>query len=528
MKKILLFAIAVAFIFFATAQNQTLNKKFPRDPLAKIQPTTKIHTSPQTRSDGDWWEPDTIITFSIENDPLHRYVYEYNEYGNVTWCERQIYQNNQWNSTTMQSFFTYDHNQNVLTYTVPGDTKFIFTYDENNNRLSQEFQRLDYPEGSLLVYTYDENNNIMHITLDYSENNQVLSSYRYFFMYETFGKLSQYLAQHLNDDDEWENEIQQIYTYDENNNCVSFTAQRYRNGWGDYEKNTYTYDQNHNLLSDLYQYEDVWNSGTLTNKSLDTYTYDANNNLITHTKKEEWNEGAAEWNIEKSVTYTYDERGNMTTEIHSGLNNRCSFLYTYDENNNLLKKEMKVNLYYNDSSVEFYYIRLIYTYENGNAIVGVREFSLDGEWWAAIPENYIYSNYDENQLSLFYYNNMNSSNNTYESYNGDLDFLPDMHFDLLRLGHYKFTASYSKFNRTDNIAKPEFGTISLFPNPTTGELRIKSEESRTENVQLFDVYGKLVLETHQLQFNISHLPVGMYFVKINTENGSVTKKVVKN
>jgi len=77
--------------------------------------------------------------------------------------------------------------------------------------------------------------------------------------------------------------------------------------------------------------------------------------------------------------------------------------------------------------------------------------------------------------------------------------------------------------------------ITLYPNPTTGELRIENGELRIDNVDMFDVYGrKLYLSTRPLvhsstvNIDISHLQNGVYFVKIYTEAGVVTKKVIKN
>ena len=74
--------------------------------------------------------------------------------------------------------------------------------------------------------------------------------------------------------------------------------------------------------------------------------------------------------------------------------------------------------------------------------------------------------------------------------------------------------------------------IKICPNPTSGELRIKNEELRIENVEVFDVYGRKILSHASLLssetiVNISHLPAGVYFVKITTDVGEIVKKVVK-
>jgi uncharacterized protein YjdB len=78
------------------------------------------------------------------------------------------------------------------------------------------------------------------------------------------------------------------------------------------------------------------------------------------------------------------------------------------------------------------------------------------------------------------------------------------------------------------------GSITIYPNPTDGQLIIDNGELTIENVEIFNVMGQYVyLSTlgvaSTLRFDISHLPTGVYFVRITTENGKiVTKKIIKN
>jgi hypothetical protein len=78
--------------------------------------------------------------------------------------------------------------------------------------------------------------------------------------------------------------------------------------------------------------------------------------------------------------------------------------------------------------------------------------------------------------------------------------------------------------------------ITICPNPTTGELRMESGEWRVESVEIFDVMGNLSpvpspnwrgLPEGRGEVNISHLSSGIYFIRIQTENGVITRKVVK-
>ena len=79
-------------------------------------------------------------------------------------------------------------------------------------------------------------------------------------------------------------------------------------------------------------------------------------------------------------------------------------------------------------------------------------------------------------------------------------------------------------------------SVTLFPNPTHEyvDIRIDGDVNVTA-MEVYDVYGKLisVVETGrapslQTRINLSGLANGMYFVRVTTEEGTVTKTFVKN
>ena len=88
-----------------------------------------------------------------------------------------------------------------------------------------------------------------------------------------------------------------------------------------------------------------------------------------------------------------------------------------------------------------------------------------------------------------------------------------------------------------NVKVPEHQktvSISVSPNPTTGELQITSYELQVTSIEIFDVFGRKQKAEGRKQkaesvivLNISHLQSGLYFMKIETENGTVVKKIVK-
>jgi len=75
--------------------------------------------------------------------------------------------------------------------------------------------------------------------------------------------------------------------------------------------------------------------------------------------------------------------------------------------------------------------------------------------------------------------------------------------------------------------------ITVYPNPTNGELRIENGELRINNVEVYDIMGKklsshpLIITSSNHLIDISNLSAGVYFLKITTEKGIVTKKIIK-
>jgi len=90
-----------------------------------------------------------------------------------------------------------------------------------------------------------------------------------------------------------------------------------------------------------------------------------------------------------------------------------------------------------------------------------------------------------------------------------------------------------------------FGTsaIIVYPNPTSGKLRMENGELRIRDVEIFDLIGRKQMlrqaqqpktesrkgeeEKGEMVIDISGLSAGVYFLKINTDAGEVVKKVVK-
>ncbi len=70
--------------------------------------------------------------------------------------------------------------------------------------------------------------------------------------------------------------------------------------------------------------------------------------------------------------------------------------------------------------------------------------------------------------------------------------------------------------------------VSLYPNPVQNLLNLQSQVS-LKSIEVYDILGKLVLEKQSVvnQINLSKLASGLLFIKIETDQGVVTKKIIK-
>ena len=88
-------------------------------------------------------------------------------------------------------------------------------------------------------------------------------------------------------------------------------------------------------------------------------------------------------------------------------------------------------------------------------------------------------------------------------------------------------------NNSVGINELESSFVKIYPNPTTGELRIDNGELRIDNVEFFDVFGRKQKSTivnlqSEILIDISYLPAGVYFIKLSSQTETITQKIMKN
>ena len=84
-----------------------------------------------------------------------------------------------------------------------------------------------------------------------------------------------------------------------------------------------------------------------------------------------------------------------------------------------------------------------------------------------------------------------------------------------------------------NDPTQELSNITIYPNPTTGELEIETKNLQINKIEVFDINEKMLLSHHfnilsvNHRIDISNLNSGNYFIKVITTQGEIVKKIVK-
>jgi hypothetical protein len=92
--------------------------------------------------------------------------------------------------------------------------------------------------------------------------------------------------------------------------------------------------------------------------------------------------------------------------------------------------------------------------------------------------------------------------------------------------HYYITVTGDLLGIDENSLQ----AVSVSPNPCKDFININMANPESiEKLELFDITGKRILNfTNTSKINISNLNNGVYMLRIQTDKGSVTKKIIKN
>jgi Secretion system C-terminal sorting domain len=69
--------------------------------------------------------------------------------------------------------------------------------------------------------------------------------------------------------------------------------------------------------------------------------------------------------------------------------------------------------------------------------------------------------------------------------------------------------------------------ISIYPNPTEGYIEIKNQGIAIDGFQIIDVLGQIVMQSHKPILDLTGLIAGWYMVRLQTSEGIILEKIIK-
>lgn len=106
--------------------------------------------------------------------------------------------------------------------------------------------------------------------------------------------------------------------------------------------------------------------------------------------------------------------------------------------------------------------------------------------------------------------------------------------------NYSNSVTVNNANETLNIILNENVSVEeqnnqlyIYPNPTDGIVTINNNQQTIRNIKIFDITGKVIFNDNfsnfnsQQAINLTNQPAGMYFIRIQTDNSTINKRIVK-
>jgi len=391
-------------------------------------------------------------------------------------------------------------------------------------------------------FTYDGNNIEMTISFIWNGITATLDPFiKDEYTFDSNGNLSSKTRSFQYTPNNWEFVSRTEYTHDSNGNLtLEENFSWILNQWANTYKNEIAYNTNQQVTLDK-GYE--WDSGInqWVNLYMDEYFY--TDPLMPYEINSYWNNGTSAWVLNSKWEYIYEP----STALLNG-----EILYRRDMNNTAWAYESKYEYQYDLGTPSLlvpisetgytwnsgmnqwdYDYRDDYQYDNNNnRTLGTyyEWIETPGEWALYYKDEFIFDlaydfsdiigpfNYDDElDDTVFMFNNMLIGYRGYDYVN------PVWEDDMKMLFFY---SDYSNPLKVDDIILAN--SISVYPNPVTDILIIDSKIP-VDKVEIYSILGKKVKE---FKSNFDALPVheisaGLYIVKIQSDNNTVSKKIIK-
>lgn len=496
----LLITILATFVFasFISAQNDINFEEIEKQELKEFTTTNEkdsydTHLSPN-HIDGTIWVNDSIIglvpNYEDEWVPVDLYEAQSRnlrgqntsgikrriDWDNLEWENIYIDTATYYNNGSKKSHLKLDWNETDEKFS---DSVFLRTYNENGERLLS----INY-KHSKDQYTYNNGNVIKFERLKWNYIDEIWENF--VIITSEYGENKEWKKQIFKiwnkDKENFENKSKYFYTY-ENNNIVkseSFTWDLGSEQWIPKYLSNYSYNEDGNRELSIYQ---KWNAEENKWVNSDKYVYSYNSlNLLKESISQYW--GDSFWDYSTKNSYEYNSVGKRTLSLN---------------------EEWADSTWVNKEKITYKYKDDIHISEHSQFI-----WETDSLKW--IPTSKDLTNYDN------YYNKIETISLVDFSSTGELH------------KNRKNIYTWSQFE-VSGTSESEINSINIYPNPTRDFFIIAGlNNAEVHSIRIYNLSGKLVKSINGLTNNfvdIKSLNKGLYFVKLTTKTGVITRKLIK-
>jgi len=329
-------------------------------------------------------------------------------------------------------------------------------------------------------------------------------SYKFEYEYDEYSNIT-LLKKYDKNFEVWKFTHYEENEYNDNNQMVTKKIYTdYGAGFRWIEQQLYTY-QDTFLETTICQ--NITPSGDVFNNTKRVYFYNKESQLF-QIKEYAWI--SSDWMHIETFDLEYDDFNNMlsySNEVLAGeeFNKNWRYLFTYNNDNEITERA-------------FYYGAL-------------------SEWGTRPSNKYIYY-FEEEEETILFPNIYKFDVINFNWFQPGKKLIQDDYWsaDCSGVLHFVESANYLYRGLTIGVGVKDYEKeqVLVYPNPTTGIVEIAGQaRNDVRNIEIFDVYGKTLSSNHLITsssnhfINISHLPPGIYFIKITTQTTTKTQKIIK-
>jgi photosystem II stability/assembly factor-like uncharacterized protein len=133
----------------------------------------------------------------------------------------------------------------------------------------------------------------------------------------------------------------------------------------------------------------------------------------------------------------------------------------------------------------------------------------------------------------------NSLGNTWVPFNNGLPNVRINELEINTADNKIYAATYGRglwrsnvYDASLSVEDFEFNDLSMYPNPATNEVNLKWNKSEDVSIRIYDTqgkimfYGKNINLYNEFKIDVTSFNDGVYFVKLNSNKGEITKKLI--